>query len=65
MQTIQIMEEEKFAYPPLKLQAEAMKASNAAGELDGRAMNNLLIDFMISIVDVDGDIRHLQERVLT
>lgn len=40
-----------------------MKASNAAGELDAREINDLLIDFTISIVDVDYDIRQLQERV--
>lgn len=42
---------------------KTMKASNAAGELDAREINDLLIDFTISIVDVDYDIRQLQERV--
>lgn len=41
---------------------KTMKTGNAAGGLEARAMNDLLIDFMISVVDVDGGIRQQQER---
>lgn len=37
-----------------------MKASN--DELDARAMNDIPIEFMISILDVDMDLRHLHGR---
>lgn len=37
-----------------------MKASN--DELDACAMNDILIEFMISISDVDIDLRHLHGR---
>ena len=42
---------------------QEMKTQNLAGEVDSKAMNEILLDFMISMIDTKDDVALLNERV--